>query len=244
MSILRRPPPRPSRNAFRRLRLRVVSPFFVLGFFLVVLRFSTQNLIIFTLSMLRKLASNVSRVHRSRMNALASTSSSPPSFQHRALLSSFDVAQRMMTMISTSSFTEEDFDHQQHRHPRGEERTRYDKSSGPVAKLLHLIFDHQPIDSHALYQLAKENHVQINSRRHMKILLQSIKSRKQFTREETKRKKKKKRFDGFIRAERPLDASGKTTKVTYSFRVEEKGRKHLEKLGLIEAKDKEDGDGE
>lgn len=196
----------------------------------------------FTLSMLRKLASNVSRVHRSRTNALASTSSSPPSFQHGALLSSFDAAQRMMTMISTSSFTEEDFDHQQHRHPRGEERTRYDKSSGPVAKLLHLIFDHQPIDSHALYQLAKENHVQINSRRHMKILLQSIKSRKQF--EETKRNKKNKRFDGFIRAERPLDASGKTTKVTYSFRVEEKGRKHLEKLGLIEAKDKEDGDGE
>ena len=168
MSIVRRPPPRPSRNAFRRLRSRRCFSLFRFRFLScrpTILY--TKPHIILTLSMLRKLASNVSRVHRSRMNALASTSSSPPSFQHRALLSSFDVAQRMMTMISTSSFTEEDFDHQQHRHPRGEERTRYDKSSGPVAKLLHLIFDHQPIDSHALYQLAKENHVQINSRRHI-----------------------------------------------------------------------------
>ena len=56
-----------------------------------------------------------------------------------------------------------------------------------------------------------------------------------------KNKKKKKRFDGFIKAARPLDASGKTTKVTYTFSVEERGRKHLEKLGLIEARAEEEG---
>ena len=122
---------------------------------------------------------------------------------------------------------------------------RYGKSSGPVAKLLHLIYTHQPIDSQSLYQLAVENRVEVHSRRHMKTLLQQIKSRKQFRNNDEDKKNKnargqKKRFDGFIKAERPFDASGKMTKVTYTFSVEEKGRKHLEKLGLIEAQMEED----
>ena len=122
---------------------------------------------------------------------------------------------------------------------------RYGKSSGPVAKLLHLIYTHQPIDSQRLYQLAVENRVEVHSRRHMKTLLQQIKSRKQFRNNDEDKKNKnargqKKRIDGFIKAERPFDASGKMTKVTYTFSVEEKGRKHLEKLGLIEAQTEED----
>ena len=122
---------------------------------------------------------------------------------------------------------------------------RYGKSSGPVAKLLHLIYTHQPIDSQRLYQLAVENRVEVHSRRHMKTLLQQIKSRKQFRNNDEDKKNKnargqKKRIDGFIKAERPFDASGKMTKVTYTFSVEEKGRKHLEKLGLIEAQMEED----
>jgi len=122
---------------------------------------------------------------------------------------------------------------------------RYGKSSGPVAKLLHLIYTHQPIDSQRLYQLAVENRVEVHSRRHMKTLLQQIKSRKQFRNNDEDKKNKnargqKKRIDGFIKAERPFDASGKMTKVTYTFSVEEKGRKHLEKLGLIEAQAEED----
>ena len=122
---------------------------------------------------------------------------------------------------------------------------RYGKSSGPVAKLLHLIYTHQPIDSQRLYQLAVENRVEVHSRRHMKTLLQQIKSRKQFRNNDEDKKNKnargqKKRIDGFIKAERPFDASGKMTKVTYTFSVEEKGRKHLEKLGLIEAQAVED----
>tara|TARA_B110000305_G_scaffold83939_1_gene94488 strand:+ start:603 stop:1106 length:504 start_codon:yes stop_codon:yes gene_type:complete len=152
--------------------------------------------------------------------------------------------------ISTSSsnlFAEEQQQQQEQEDDKmGEDKTRYNKSSGPVAKLLHLIFKNQPIDSQKLYTLAVENAVEIHSRRHMKILLQSIKSRKQFTTSENnnntnKNKKKKKRFDGFIKAARPLDASGKTTKVTYTFSVEERGRKHLEKLGLIEARAEEEG---
>jgi len=152
--------------------------------------------------------------------------------------------------ISTSSsnlFAEEQQQQQEQEDDKmGEDKTRYNKSSGPVAKLLHLIFKNQPIDSQKLYQLAVENAVEIHSRRHMKILLQSIKSRKQFTTSENnnntnKNKKKKKRFDGFIKAARPFDASGKTTKVTYTFSVEERGRKHLEKLGLIEARAEEEG---
>jgi len=147
--------------------------------------------------------------------------------------------------ISTSSSNA--FAEEQKNDKMGEDKTRYNKSSGPVAKLLHLIFKNQPIDSQKLYTLAVENAVEIHSRRHMKILLQSIKSRKQFTASENnnnnanKNKKKKKRFDGFIKAARPLDASGKTTKVTYTFSVEERGRKHLEKLGLIEARAEEEG---
>ena len=149
--------------------------------------------------------------------------------------------------ISTSSSHAEEQQQQQQQEndKMGEDKTRYNKSSGPVAKLLHLIFKNQPIDSQKLYALAVENAVEIHSRRHMKILLQSIKSRKQFTTSENnitnKNKKKKKRFDGFIKAARPLDASGKTTKVTYTFSVEERGRKHLEKLGLIEARAEEEG---
>lgn len=155
---------------------------------------------------------------------------------------------KQISTSSSNAFAEEQQQQQQQENDKmGEDKTRYNKSSGPVAKLLHLIFKNQPIDSQKLYTLAVENAVEIHSRRHMKILLQSIKSRKQFAASENnnnntnKNKKKKKRFDGFIKAARPLDASGKTTKVTYTFSVEERGRKHLEKLGLIEARAEEEG---
>jgi hypothetical protein len=190
--------------------------------------------------MLRKVVlSNLARVallHRTRTNAIASTSSS----------SSSSSSIQLFRSSSSNAFAEEQ-QQQQENDKMGEDKTRYNKSSGPVAKLLHLIFKNQPIDSQKLYTLAVENAVEIHSRRHMKILLQSIKSRKQFTASENnnnntnKNKKKKKRFDGFIKAARPLDASGKTTKVTYTFSVEERGRKHLEKLGLIEARAEEEG---
>ena len=201
--------------------------------------------------MLRKVVlSNLARkalLHRTRTNAIASTSSTSASSQLFRSSSSFMNANNINNkQISTSSsHAEEQQQQQQENDKMGEDKTRYNKSSGPVAKLLHLIFKNQPIDSQKLYTLAVENAVEIHSRRHMKILLQSIKSRKQFTTSENnitnKNKKKKKRFDGFIKAARPLDASGKTTKVTYTFSVEERGRKHLEKLGLIEARAEEEG---
>jgi len=206
--------------------------------------------------MLRKVVlSNLARVallHRTRTNAIASTSSSSSSSIQlfRSSSSFMNTNKNNNKQISTSSsnaFAEEQQQQQQQENDKmGEDKTRYNKSSGPVAKLLHLIFKNQPIDSQKLYTLAVENAVEIHSRRHMKILLQSIKSRKQFTASENnnntnKNKKKKKRFDGFIKAARPLDASGKTTKVTYTFSVEERGRKHLEKLGLIEARAEEEG---
>ena len=204
--------------------------------------------------MLRKVVlSNLARVallHRTRTNAIASTSSSSSSSIQlfRSSSSFMNTNKNNNKQISTSSsnaFAEEQQQQQQENDKMGEDKTRYNKSSGPVAKLLHLIFKNQPIDSQKLYTLAVENAVEIHSRRHMKILLQSIKSRKQFTTSENnitnKNKKKKKRFDGFIKAARPLDASGKTTKVTYTFSVEERGRKHLEKLGLIEARAEEEG---
>ena len=208
--------------------------------------------------MLRKVVlSNLARVallHRTRTNAIASTSSSSSSSSIQLFRSSssfMNTNKNNNKQISTSSsnaFAEEQQQQQQQENDKmGEDKTRYNKSSGPVAKLLHLIFKNQPIDSQKLYTLAVENAVEIHSRRHMKILLQSIKSRKQFTASENnnnntnKNKKKKKRFDGFIKAARPLDASGKTTKVTYTFSVEERGRKHLEKLGLIEARAEEEG---
>jgi hypothetical protein len=204
--------------------------------------------------MLRKVVlSNLARVallHRTRTNAIASTSSSSSSSSIQLFRSSssfMNTNKNNNKQISTSSsnaFAEEQ-QQQQENDKMGEDKTRYNKSSGPVAKLLHLIFKNQPIDSQKLYTLAVENAVEIHSRRHMKILLQSIKSRKQFTTSENnitnKNKKKKKRFDGFIKAARPLDASGKTTKVTCTFSVEERGRKHLEKLGLIEARAEEEG---
>ena len=204
--------------------------------------------------MLRKVVlSNLARVallHRTRTNAIASTSSSSSSSIQlfRSSSSFMNTNKNNNKQISTSSsnaFAEEQ-QQQQENDKIGEDKTRYNKSSGPVAKLLHLIFKNQPIDSQKLYTLAVENAVEIHSRRHMKILLQSIKSRKQFTTSENnnntnKNKKKKKRFDGFIKAARPFDASGKTTKVTYTFSVEERGRKHLEKLGLIEARAEEEG---
>ena len=210
--------------------------------------------------MLRKVVlSNLARVallHRTRTNAIASTSSSSSSSSSvqlfRSSSSFMNTNKNNNKQISTSSsnaFAEEQQQQQQQQEndKMGEDKTRYNKSSGPVAKLLHLIFKNQPIDSQKLYTLAVENAVEIHSRRHMKILLQSIKSRKQFAASENnnnntnKNKKKKKRFDGFIKAARPLDASGKTTKVTYTFSVEERGRKHLEKLGLIEARAEEEG---
>ena len=203
--------------------------------------------------MLRKVVlSNLARkalLHRTRTNAIASTSSTSASSQLFRSSSSFmNTNKNNNKQISTSSSNAEEQQQQQQENDKmGEDKTRYNKSSGPVAKLLHLIFKNQPIDSQKLYTLAVENAVEIHSRRHMKILLQSIKSRKQFTASENnnnnanKNKKKKKRFDGFIKAARPLDASGKTTKVTYTFSVEERGRKHLEKLGLIEARAEEEG---
>jgi hypothetical protein len=200
--------------------------------------------------MLRKVVlSNLARIallHRTRTNAIASTSSSSSSSIQlfRSSSSFMNTNKNNNKQISTSSSNA--FAEEQENDKMGEDKTRYNKSSGPVAKLLHLIFKNQPIDSQKLYTLAVENAVEIHSRRHMKILLQSIKSRKQFTASENnnntnKNKKKKKRFDGFIKAARPLDASGKTTKVTYTFSVEERGRKHLEKLGLIEARAEEEG---
>ena len=228
-------------------RERRVSHFESL-FFILETRIQIQQ-------MLRTVASNLARkalLHRTRTNAIASTSSSS-SFQSFRSSSSFMNTKNINKQISTSSsnlFAEEQQQQQEQEDDKmGEDKTRYNKSSGPVAKLLHLIFKNQPIDSQKLYQLAVENAVEIHSRRHMKILLQSIKSRKQFTTSENKNnntennknKKKKKRFDGFIKAARPFDASGKTTKVTYTFSVEERGRKHLEKLGLIEARAEEEG---
>ena len=204
--------------------------------------------------MLRKVASNLARnalLHRTRTNAIASTSSSSSSQLFRSsssFMNTNNINNKQISTSSSNAFAEEQQQQQQDDKMR-EDKTRYNKSSGPVAKLIHLIFKNQPIDSQKLYQLAVENAVEIHSRRHMKILLQSIKSRKQFTTSENKNnntennknKKKKKRFDGFIKAARPFDASGKTTKVTYTFSVEERGRKHLEKLGLIEARAEEEG---
>ena len=201
--------------------------------------------------MLRKVVlSNLARIallHRTRTNAIASTSSSSSSQLFRSsssFMNTNNINNKQISTSSSNAFAEEK-QQQQENDKMGEDKTRYNKSSGPVAKLLHLIFKNQPIDSQKLYTLAVENAVEIHSRRHMKILLQSIKSRKQFTTSENnitnKNKKKKKRFDGFIKAARPLDASGKTTKVTYTFSVEERGRKHLEKLGLIEARAEEEG---
>ena len=203
--------------------------------------------------MLRKVASNLARnalLHRTRTNSIASTSSSSSSQLFRSsssFMNTNNINNKQISTSSSNAFAEEQ--QQQQDDKMREDKTRYNKSSGPVAKLIHLIFKNQPIDSQKLYQLAVENAVEIHSRRHMKILLQSIKSRKQFTTSENKNnntennknKKKKKRFDGFIKAARPFDASGKTTKVTYTFSVEERGRKHLEKLGLIEARAEEEG---
>jgi len=219
--------------------------------------------------MLRKLASNI----RANTAMFASTSSSHSSSSHvlnrtSLLLSSSSSSSVVVVRnegISTASRTslfpammeEQHHHHHQQQHQQQQQRDiqnqnqnqtredRYGKSSGPVAKLLHLIYTHQPIDSQSLYQLAVENRVEVHSRRHMKTLLQQIKSRKQFRNNDEDKKNKnargqKKRIDGFIKAERPFDASGKMTKVTYTFSVEEKGRKHLEKLGLIEAQMEED----
>jgi len=216
--------------------------------------------------MLRKLTSNI----RANTAMFASTSSSHSSSSHvlngtSLLLSSSSSSSVVVVRnegISTASRTslfpammEEQHHHQHHQQQQQRDiqnqnqnqtrEDRYGKSSGPVAKLLHLIYTHQPIDSQSLYQLAVENRVEVHSRRHMKTLLQQIKSRKQFRNNDEDKKNKnargqKKRIDGFIKAERPFDASGKMTKVTYTFSVEEKGRKHLEKLGLIEAQMEED----
>ena len=227
------------------------------GFHLNALFFILETRIRIQIMLRKVVLSNLARVallHRTRTNAIASTSSSSSSSSSsiqlfRSSSSFMNTNKNNNKQISTSSsnaFAEEK-QQQQENDKMGEDKTRYNKSSGPVAKLLHLIFKNQPIDSQKLYTLAVENAVEIHSRRHMKILLQSIKSRKQFTASENnnnnanKNKKKKKRFDGFIKAARPLDASGKTTKVTYTFSVEERGRKHLEKLGLIEARAEEEG---
>ena len=227
---------------------RRVSPqHFESLFFILETRIQIQR-------MLRKVASNLARnalLHRTRTNAIASTSSSSSSQLFRSsssFMNTNNINNKQISTSSSNAFAEEQQQQQQDDKMR-EDKTRYNKSSGPVAKLIHLIFKNQPIDSQKLYQLAVENAVEIHSRRHMKILLQSIKSRKQFTTSENKNnntennknKKKKKRFDGFIKAARPFDASGKTTKVTYTFSVEERGRKHLEKLGLIEARAEEEG---
>lgn len=224
---------------------RRVSPqHFESLFFILETRIQIQR-------MLRKVASNLARnalLHRTRTNAIASTSSSSSSQLFRSsssFMNTNNINNKQISTSSSNAFAEEQ--QQQQDDKMREDKTRYNKSSGPVAKLIHLIFKNQPIDSQKLYQLAVENAVEIHSRRHMKILLQSIKSRKQFTTSEkntndkNKNKKKKKRFDGFIKAARPFDASGKTTKVTYTFSVEERGRKHLEKLGLIEARAEEEG---
>ena len=220
--------------------------------------------------MLRKLASNI-RANTAMFASTSSSSSSSHVLNRTSLLLSSSSSSSVVVVrnegISTASRTslfpammEEQHHHhhqqqqqQQQQQQRGIQNQnqnqtredRYGKSSGPVAKLLHLIYTHQPIDSQRLYQLAVENRVEVHSRRHMKTLLQQIKSRKQFRNNDEDKKNKnargqKKRIDGFIKAERPFDASGKMTKVTYTFSVEEKGRKHLEKLGLIEAQMEED----
>ena len=212
--------------------------------------------------MLRKLASNI-RANTAMFASTSSSSSSSHVLNRTSLLLSSSSSSSVVVVrnegISTASRTSlfpammEEQHHHQQQQQRGIQNQnqnqtredRYGKSSGPVAKLLHLIYTHQPIDSQRLYQLAVENRVEVHSRRHMKTLLQQIKSRKQFRNNDEDKKNKnargqKKRIDGFIRAERPFDASGKMTKVTYTFSVEEKGRKHLEKLGLIEAQMEED----
>ena len=212
--------------------------------------------------MLRKLASNI-RANTAMFASTSSSSSSSHVLNRTSLLLSSSSSSSVVVVrnegISTASRTSlfpammEEQHHHQQQQQRGIQNQnqnqtredRYGKSSGPVAKLLHLIYTHQPIDSQRLYQLAAENRVEVHSRRHMKTLLQQIKSRKQFRNNDEDKKNKnargqKKRIDGFIKAERPFDASGKMTKVTYTFSVEEKGRKHLEKLGLIEAQMEED----
>jgi hypothetical protein len=212
--------------------------------------------------MLRKLASNI-RANTAMFASTSSSSSSSHVLNRTSLLLSSSSSSSVVVVrnegISTASRTSlfpammEEQHHHQQQQQRGIQNQnqnqtredRYGKSSGPVAKLLHLIYTHQPIDSQRLYQLAVENRVEVHSRRHMKTLLQQIKSRKQFRNNDEDKKNKnargqKKRIDGFIKAERPFDASGKMTKVTYTFSVEEKGRKHLEKLGLIEAQMEED----
>jgi len=234
-------------SSLSRGERRVSPQHFESLFFILETRIQIQR-------MLRKVASNLARnalLHRTRTNAIASTSSSSSSQLFRSsssFMNTNNINNKQISTSSSNAFAEEQQQQQQDDKMR-EDKTRYNKSSGPVAKLIHLIFKNQPIDSQKLYQLAVENAVEIHSRRHMKILLQSIKSRKQFTTSENKNnntennknKKKKKRFDGFIKAARPFDASGKTTKVTYTFSVEERGRKHLEKLGLIEARAEEEG---
>ncbi len=236
-------------HLFPKVRERRVSPqHFESSLFLILIKTRIRIQI-----MLRKVVlSNLARIallHRTRTNAIASTSSSSSSQLFRSsssFMNTNNINNKKISTSSSNAFAEEQ-QQQEQDDKMGEDKTRYNKSSGPVAKLLHLIFKNQPIDSQKLYTLAVENAVEIHSRRHMKILLQSIKSRKQFTTSENnntnnnKNKKKKKRFDGFIKAARPLDASGKTTKVTYTFSVEERGRKHLEKLGLIEARAEEEG---
>ena len=130
--------------------------------------------------MLRKVVlSNLARVallHRTRTNAIASTSSSSSSSIQlfRSSSSFMNTNKNNNKQISTSSsnaFAEEQQQQQQQQEndKMGEDKTRYNKSSGPVAKLLHLIFKNQPIDSQKLYTLAVENAVEIHSRRHMKI---------------------------------------------------------------------------
>ena len=163
--------------------------------------------------MLRKVVlSNLARVallHRTRTNAIASTSSSSSSSSIQLFRSSssfMNTNKNNNKQISTSSsnaFAEEQQQQQQQENDKmGEDKTRYNKSSGPVAKLLHLIFKNQPIDSQKLYTLAVENAVEIHSRRHMKILLQSIKSRKQFAASENnnnnRTKIKRRRNDSMV----------------------------------------------
>jgi len=121
---------------------------------------------------------------------------------------------------------------------------KYAKGLGPLAQLVLIIYRKGPIDSHALYANAKENNVSVHSRRHMKELLNVVRSNKQHQGSQRGRKKK---FDGLIRAERPENANNTSTgaganqqqqqKNRYSFVCEEKGKKHLLKLGLIEVEE-------
>ena len=129
-------------------------------------------------------------------------------------------------------------------------RDRYNKSSGPVAQLVKLIHDHQPVDSRVLYDLATENSVPVRSRTHMKTLLQSVKSKRQHPGSHRNGKDGRTKVDGFIRADRLVNEDveksasrgrgGKKEKTrakqatTYKFALEERGRKHLEKLGLVQ----------